>query len=163
MKQFLTLSPRKANESGQALVESALVFIVVLLLLAGLVEFGWAFFHYLALQDAAGEGAAYGTLFSTWHYDPGDPRCVSDPAFCNEDPNNITYRVRNESQSEIIDWGSSDVDIQALFFTPGNYITVTAIYTHTLITPLLTTWVPDGTITLRATAVQRILAPPPAP
>ena len=46
------------QQSGQALVETALVLVVVIILLGGLVEFGWAYFRYLALQGAAGEGAA---------------------------------------------------------------------------------------------------------
>ena len=142
------------GESGQALVEAGLVFILILLLLGGLVEFGWAYFHYLALQDAAGEGAAYGTMFPTWHY-----------ATDNANPNNVEYRVRNESQTQILDWTSptTTVAINAPFTTPGNQITVTVTYDYELITPLLAGLVSDGTINLRATAVQTILSPPPSP
>jgi Flp pilus assembly protein TadG len=147
LKRFLS---RKESESGQALAEAALVFIIVILLLAGLVEFGWAYFHYLALQDAAGEGAAYGIMFSGWHDSTDNP-----------DPNNITYRVQNESQSGILDWSTTDVQVDAPFLSAGNKITVTVNYTHTLITPLLTFFVDDGQIPLRGRAVQTILSPPP--
>ncbi len=158
MQQLKRFLPQKNGESGQALAEAALVFIIVILLLAGLVEFGWAYFHYLALQDAAGEGASYGIMFSTWQQ--GD-----DPAgaYYHPDPNNITYRAQNESKGGIIDWSTTTVTVEAPFVTPGNFITVTVSYEHEVITPLLSTWVSDGTITLNARAVQRILSPPPAP
>lgn len=160
------LKPEKAHhetssEKGQALVEAALVFIVVLLMLGGLVEFGWAYFHYLALQDAAGEGAAYGSMFPTWHYGDTDA-APSDPNY-NPDPSNVAYRVRNESQTELLDWSATNVNVEAPFTTPGNQITVTVTYDHELITPFLTGFTNDGAITLRARAVQTILSPPASP
>ena len=164
MSRLSKIRKRNDSEAGQALVESAFVFIIVLLLLGGLVEFGWAYFHYLAMQDAAGEGAAYGIMFSTWHYgdNPSDPVDPTDPnAPYNPDPNNIAYRVRHESQTAILDWSSTGVDVEAPFTTPGNQITVTVTYDHQLITPFLTGFSNGGTIRLRARAVQTILAPPP--
>lgn len=157
---------KNSSEGGQALVEAALVFILVLLMLGGLVEFGWAYFHYLALQDAAGEGAAYGSMFPTWHYgdnssDPVDPTDPTDPY--NPDPNNVAYRVRHESQTELLDWSSTMVNVEAPFTTPGNKITVTVSYDHELITPFLTGFTEGGALRLRATAVQTILSPPASP
>ncbi|HSM54832.1 MAG TPA: TadE/TadG family type IV pilus assembly protein [Candidatus Sulfomarinibacteraceae bacterium] len=160
MKQLWRHLDERKTQSGQALAEAGIVFILVLMFLAGLVEFGWAYFRYLALQSAAGEGAAYGIVFPTWwHGDASDP----DTDHFNDDPNNIIYRVKNESKSDILDWSNVDVTVEAPFTTPGNPITVTARYEHDLITPLLSPLVPGGSITLRATAVQRILSPPPSP
>jgi Flp pilus assembly protein TadG len=150
MRQARILSHRKEGESGQALAEATIVIILVLLLLGGLVEFGWAYFRYLAMQDAAGEGAAYGIVYSTWQTPDDSP-----------DPNNIVYRVQNESSAPILDWSSTTVNVEAPFTTPGNLITVTVTFEHELITPILSRMVSDGTITLRAQAVQTILAPPP--
>lgn len=160
MKQFWQQLDKRRTESGQAIAEAGIVFILVLMLIGGLIEFGWAYFHYLALQDAAGEGAAYGIMYSTWwHGDDTDP----DTDHYSPDPNNITYRVQNESRGGIIDWSTVTVTVDAPHTTPGNHITVTARYEHELVTPLLSPLIPDGSITLRATAVQRILAPPPSP
>lgn len=152
---------KNEGETGQALVEAALVFIVVLLMLGGLVEFGWAYFHYLALHNAAGEGAAYGSMFPTWHYgdrdaDPADPNY-------NPDPNNVAYRARHESQTDLLDWSATDVNVEAPFTTPGNQITVTVSYDHALITPFLTGFTDGGSIRLRATAVNTIISPPSSP
>lgn len=159
MNQLPPPSKRHTHpEEGQALVESAIVVVIVLLLLGGLVEFGWAYFRYLALQDAAGEGAAYGIMFPT--YWQGDD---SGGLNYNCDPNNITYRVKNESQSGILDWQSVDVQVTSVFTTPspGQAITVTASFDHQLITPLLSEMLSGGGITLRASAVQTVLAPAP--
>jgi Flp pilus assembly protein TadG len=47
------------NERGQSLVELALSMSFMLILLAGVMDFGRAFFTYIALRDAAQEGALY--------------------------------------------------------------------------------------------------------
>ena len=160
LKEADVMSRPTPQQSGQALAETAIVFVLVLLLLGGLVEFVWAYFRYLAMQDAAGEGAAYGMVFPTyWHGD--DQNAVN----FNCDPNNIVYRVKNESQSDILDWQAADVQVSSFFASPspGQAITVTVSYDHQLITPLISEYVGDGSLTLRARAVQTVLAPPSAP
>ena len=147
------------QQSGQALVETALVLVIVIILLGGLVEFGWAYFRYLALQGAAGEGAAYAMIFPRqWFSDADKPSALWDDCV-SPDPDNIVYRVQHESQAAILDWSATDVDIESRFTTPGNPITVTVSFEHQLLTPLVSDWVSDGTITLRASAVQNILVP----
>jgi hypothetical protein len=53
-------------EQGQSLTELALTMTFLLILLAGIVDFGRAFFTYIALRDAAQEGALYAS------YEPTD-------------------------------------------------------------------------------------------
>jgi hypothetical protein len=62
------IRPRTQLENGQSLVEFAVSAIVILLLLVGIADFGRAFFTYLAMRDAAQEGAAYGSICPR-HYD----------------------------------------------------------------------------------------------
>jgi Flp pilus assembly protein TadG len=50
------------SERGQSLVELAISLTVMLLLLSGAVSFGMALFSYVAIRDAAGEGALYGSI-----------------------------------------------------------------------------------------------------
>ena len=50
------------RERGQSLVELAISLTVMLLLLSGAVSFGMALFSYVAIRDAAGEGALYGSI-----------------------------------------------------------------------------------------------------
>ena len=66
------------NERGQSLAEMALMMSFLLILLVGVVDLGRGFFVYLALRDAAQEGALFGST---------DPTNVTD----------IETRVRNSS------------------------------------------------------------------
>jgi hypothetical protein len=53
----------KQKEHGQSMVELALTFTILMTLLAGTIDFGRAFFTWLALRDAAQEGASYGSIY----------------------------------------------------------------------------------------------------
>jgi hypothetical protein len=50
------------RETGQSLVELALVFVFMLVLALGTVNFGLAFFQWLTLRDAAQEGAIFASI-----------------------------------------------------------------------------------------------------
>ncbi len=51
------------SEEGQSLIELALSLVVLLILLAGVVDFGRLAFYYIAMRDSAQEGASYGSIF----------------------------------------------------------------------------------------------------
>lgn len=50
------------SESGQSLTEFAISLIFLFILLAGVTDFGRAFFAYIIIRDAAQEGAVYGAI-----------------------------------------------------------------------------------------------------
>lgn len=52
----------KQKEHGQSMVELALSFTMLLILLAGTVDLGRAFFNWLQMRDAAQEGASYASI-----------------------------------------------------------------------------------------------------
>jgi len=54
---------RQQKEKGQAFVEFGLVLVLLLILLAGVVDLGRAFYVFIMLRDAAMEGIAYGSAF----------------------------------------------------------------------------------------------------
>lgn len=60
----MTITKRVSSgaASGQSLVELAISLTLLILLLSGAVTFGMAFFSYVALRDAAQEGALYGSF-----------------------------------------------------------------------------------------------------
>jgi hypothetical protein len=58
---FSSLSAHE-GEKGQSLVEMALSLVILLTILAGIVDGARALFTYMALRDAAQEGALYGQL-----------------------------------------------------------------------------------------------------
>jgi Flp pilus assembly protein TadG len=59
------MNEKNKKEQGQSLVELAMSLTILLILLAGLVDLGRAFFTYITLRDAAQEGAAYATVVNT--------------------------------------------------------------------------------------------------
>ena len=76
---------------GQSLVEFALVTPILLLVFAGAADFGRAFYAYVAIENAAKEGALYGARA---------PLCDNtSPGSCT-DPNNVVWRVQNELKDQ---------------------------------------------------------------
>src|SRR2546425_13297602 len=86
---------RHRSERGQGLVEFSLMVVFLSVLLMGVLDLGRAYFTYLALKDAAQEGAYFGSAF---------PQCVAAAGAC-DDPNNIPFRVRHSAPSGgLVDW-----------------------------------------------------------
>ena len=138
-------------ERGQSLVEFALMATALLLLLAGILDLGRAYFTFLALRDAAGEGAYYGSIYPNWH-----------TAADSSDPNNVEYRVKNSAPSGgLVDWSTVSVGVNAPDTSPANPITVTATYSYTLVTPFIGAIVGGQTLPLTGSAVAEILSPGP--
>ncbi len=52
----------KKNEDGQAMVEFALILPIFLLILCGIIDFGWLFYNQLSLNNACREGARYAVV-----------------------------------------------------------------------------------------------------
>ena len=64
IKRFLKNKMRH-SESGQSLVEMALITPVLLLLLCGIIEFGILFGNQLSIQNDSREGARYASIHAT--------------------------------------------------------------------------------------------------
>ena len=67
MKNIFPLNKKrmKSTERGQSLVELALIITFLLILVAGVIDLGRMIFTYLAMRDAAQEGAVYGSIEPT--------------------------------------------------------------------------------------------------
>ena len=55
----------RKREKGQALVEFALVLPLLIMLVCGIIDFGWLFYNVLSLQNACREGARKAIVIST--------------------------------------------------------------------------------------------------
>ena len=55
-------SKKDKHEDGQAMVEFALVLPIFLLILCGIIDFGWLFYNQLSLNNACREGARYAVV-----------------------------------------------------------------------------------------------------
>lgn len=146
MKTFNRLSKGK----GQSLVEFAISLTFILILLAGAVYFGIGLFYYVAMRDAAQEGALYGSMNPT-------------------DLGGIQTRVADSSGPglvrDLFDSGELTVTITYTGAAcEGNGITVTLQHDYSL------NWLPIGAfiepfigrdfIRLRAAVTDTILTPP---
>ena len=136
---------KRSSERGQSLTELALSFTVLVLLLAVVVDAGRAFLSYLAVREAAEEGAVYGSL------NPSDNAGIID-------------RVRTSSSAPV-----NLADTTAVTVTPvvvgtacadgSNQIQVTVSYMFDLTTPFLSAIIGTNQFPLTLSANSTILIP----
>ncbi|MGD9092361.1 MAG: pilus assembly protein [Anaerolineales bacterium] len=135
--------PRPRAEKGQSLVEFAITLVILLILLVGIADVGRMLFTFMALRDAAQEGAAFGSVNPT-----GDisGRVVESSSFV-EDMHNageITISINHDG-------------------TPcaGEALTVQVTYSNFVITvPFLGAIAGSQTIPISAGITDTILTPP---
>lgn len=107
--------PRAAGPRGIAMVEFALVLPLMLFVALGAVDLGRGYIAYMELEEAAQEGALYGS-------------------FAPSDPGLIEARIRSSStglvdlSAVVVDVTCPDADLE---------VAVTLRYTLELITPLV--------------------------
>ncbi len=59
------MNDHRRNEKGQSLVEMAISFLFILVILGGVFDIGSMFYSYLTLRDTAEEGVIYGSINPT--------------------------------------------------------------------------------------------------
>jgi len=136
-----------AKESGQSLVEFAISLTVIMILLAGAVEFGIALFQYVQLRDAAQEGALYGSLH------PGDTDGIE-----------MHTRAASNSPIDLQSDGDLSLDIEILNGEPaceGNSVQVSLSYPHRVIMPFLSEFIGSNTIPIDTAVIDTILLSDP--
>ena len=142
MKKNLVISQK---EQGQALVEFAAVLVILLVLLAGTLDLGRAFFVFMSLRDAAQEGATYASINPT-------------------DTTGINNRVRATSTNPV---DLSDTSLVNVTINPvgpqcaGNAVeVVVAVPDFRITTPLLGSIIGTQSLNLEARVTDTILTPP---
>jgi Flp pilus assembly protein TadG len=131
------------GERGQSLVELALSLTIILLLLAGAVDFSIAYFSFSAMQDAAQEGALYGSINPT-------------------DEAGLITRVRSASTTPV-DLSNEDL-VDVVVTLPGdacegNEIRVNLVYDYPISMPFIGSIIGSQKITLNASVTDTILQP----
>ena len=132
---FMKKNKPASKEKGQSLVELALTATLMMFLLLGAVDFGFAFLDWIIMRDAAQEGASYGSLH------PG-PLCE----------NALDQWVYNASTTPLITFDSINNPLQIVVTRtgtlPGQSITVKLTYIYNVLIPfqpLLPTTIPIST------------------
>lgn len=129
-RQVALLHHRRRGESGQAVVEFAIVLPVLILLLLGIMEFGRALSALIVLQNAAREGVRYGITVSS---DPNSDTLIED-------------RVRQEAGS--LDGAADPVRLQVTITpdlanrVPGGDLRVSLQYDFEFVVPYFGTGLP---------------------
>jgi len=132
------------SERGQSLVELAITLVAILILLAGIVDLGRAFFAYMSLRDAAQEAALFGSL------NPTDTTGINSRGMSV-----LTNRVdtSNVTITPVITGGACG--------NGSNSIEVTVHYANFAITmPFLGTIVGSQSFDITASVTDSILSPP---
>ena len=135
---------RMGKQRGQGLVEFMLILPVLIVMFVGLLDVGRIYYAYVAVTDAAGEGAAYAA-----NYPPDD----------SGDTDSIDL-IRERAQESSAGMVEIDLDAVNVLFDStdsGEPITVTVGYTFTVLTPVIAPMVPDGTILLQGVATEVII------
>lgn len=135
-----------SGQRGQSLVELAISLMVILMLLMGAIDFGVALFAYVAMRDAAQEGAVYGSI---------------EP----DDEAGIKARVI-EAANDLIVIEEGDIVVQvngaacegSTSGTP-NTLSVSITHLHPVSTPLVGAMIGSQNITLNAAVTNTILSP----
>lgn len=128
----------RRGESGQSLVESAMVIPLILLMFMGTVDVGRLLFAYIALEEAVQEGATYGS------YAPGDPHQIGDRVTSSSNHSEVTTAT-------VPDPVCVPEDTSTTPPTPGT-VTVVATSNVPLLTPVGSVLF-GGTFQLQATVI----------
>ena len=149
--------PDRARIRGQSLLEFALVVPILLLIFAGAADLGRIFYTYVAIENAAKEGALYGARY---------PLCDTASTLC-PNPGNAEFHARQETVN-VLDAADLNIDVNCYpraggsaygdlrDCQPGDRYEVTADTEFNLITPFLTD-VMGGNFTLSNTANADVL------
>lgn len=149
-------SNRQKSERGQSFMELAISLTFLLILLAAVIDLGWAFYTMVALRDTAQEGAAFGSM-------------------CPNDFSLIEERLRESATAplsiEDIDGGDIEICIidpdsppelfacsgKGAAIVRGNSVRVTIRIQHDILTPFVGSFIGTQTYPLTVTVSNTIL------
>ena len=138
-------------QQGQSLVEFAMSLTVLLTLLVGAFDFGMAFLDYVALREAAQEGAVFGTV------EPTDITKIVDRVKDSSDrPVDFSTFSYSADCSNTEDGICVTIDPDPC---SGSQITVRVNYRYQITMPLIGGIIGTDTIPLHATVSNVILKP----
>ncbi len=142
------------SEKGQSLTEFALSLVFLFILLAGVTDFGRAFFAYIIIRDAAQEGAVYGAIAPKDNIEDLKDRVENrvKTAFTNpSDPNKVPIDI-DHLQVDTTFVGNPCAD-------GVNSVRVTVDYAIPLTTPFLGALLGTQELPMKTSIEDTILSP----
>lgn len=148
---------RKSGQEGQALVETTFMILAVLLLLMGIIEFGFLYYAYVRVANAAREGARAGSL---WLMHREADSGYYDPILCDTVKEAVWSEVSAIQNITItLDGAVVTCDDDNLTPQAGEPITVTATYDYPLpvvsALPIIRDIIPPSPFPVSRTEVMR--------
>lgn len=169
------------GQRSQSMVEFALSLMALLILTSGLLDLGRAYFMYTAVADAAGEGALFLSTKPTCY------KTGVGPGTTCSNPNNVQYRMQ-QAGGQLVDMSTATVticyevlasatsslgshcttgtgalpDISPAYnyvaSTDDTDVVVNVNYPFTLLTPVISSMVPNNQLPLNVTARMKIVS-----
>jgi Flp pilus assembly protein TadG len=81
------------NESGQAMVELAVALPILLLLVFGIIDFGWLFYNKMGVENASREGARYAIVNADSASVTADVTALAKDICLDADDTNVTLTI----------------------------------------------------------------------
>lgn len=132
MYRELKLRFAMKKEDGQSLVEAALVLPLLILLLTGILDFGWIFAHQIVINNVSRDAVRY--------------------AVVNQDDENLQYLVASKIQGNEGMGGGEDVMVTVIKKESGD-IEVTVSKDLRVLTPLAGIFVSDQRVLIKSVSV----------
>lgn len=141
-------------EEGQSLPEFAMSLVFLLILLAGVADFGRAFYAYIIVRDAAQEGAVYGAIAEKENL----------TAFKEQVEDRVKTSFINPSNPSKVPLDVEEIEVNTTIVgTPcagvGNSVQVTVDYSIGISTPFLGSILGKQKIPMSTTIEDTILSP----
>ena len=106
--------PRRHRQSGQALIETALMMLLIITVVFSIFELSWVMYTYSVLADAANEGVRYAIVHS------------------GADPSGTQAKVKGFASTSMHDISAISVSVTPPdgTYTPPNRVRVTVTYVY---------------------------------
>ena len=162
---------RHRRQKGQNLIEFAISLLLLLIILLGIMDFGYLFSGYISAHNAVRGAARFAATHPSAWTNASDPpdmttiegnlKLTAVPAVIpNDDAHvTITYFVPTSGSRNGVQCGkylpstgfvASSTYSQATCVTPGNLVQIQAVYIYTFMTPMLQQTFHSTTITASA-------------
>ncbi len=157
----LPMALRKRRDMrGATLIEFALVFLPLVMLIFGTIEFGRYFFVQHVLQFATREGVRLALVGRTLNDGNGNPmsreasiiKVIDEKAAIAVPPSDVQISIYpiNSDYSDPTGWqGTQNAG------NPGSYMRVKTRYTFQFLTPIFAAMLPSGQLVVQAQATYR--------
>lgn len=134
MKLRRTIRRQQKNEHGQSLVETAITLPIFILVLCGILDFGWLFTNQLMLNNCSREAARF--------------------AVVNSDDPNFQTVITNKAKSFVLIGNPEDLTVTVSLVKPE--VTVTVDRTVPVLTPIVGAFYTNNQAELTSTTTMRI-------